>query len=230
MVKIIEVFILIYLCCTVLADYWLRNLSKNVIRKFKGTCNQVALTFDDGPDERYTWQLLDLLKKYQVKATFFVITEKVRKSPRLIERMKSDGHVVAMHSLRHKNELLCFPWETHQEFEKSIQVFNENKLKITCYRPPWGHFNLFNYYFAVKNNMKVVLWTVDAGDWERNKSSEEIFHTLMSKYKPNDIIVLHDSGGARNAPQQTIEALKYFIPCCIKKGVEFVTIDEGLGG
>jgi len=228
MVKVIEGLVLTYLACIVFVDYWLRNCSKNVIRRFECTSNRIALTFDDGPDEMYTGQLMDLLKKYNVKATFFVVAEKVKKNPQLIDRMKFDGHLVAMHSLKHKNEILSFPWETYHEFKKTALIFNENKLEINYYRPPWGHFNLFNYYFAVKNNMKTVLWTVEAADWEKDKSPEEIFDTLISKCKPGDIIVLHDSGGAKGAPQQTIEALKMFIPSCINSGIKFVTIEEGL--
>lgn len=228
MFKAIALFILTYFSCSFINNYWLRNRSKNVIRNFKGKSKKIALTFDDGPDVRYTGQILDLLKKYQIKATFFIVAEKVRKYPYIIERMREDGHTIAMHSLNHKNAWFSLPWETYKEFKITKEIFRGMKLTVNYYRPPWGQFNLFNYYFAAKNNMQTVLWSAEVNDWEKNKSPEDIFIALKSKFKANDIILLHDSGGDVGAPQHTIEALKLFIPYCKNEGFRFVTINEGI--
>ena len=134
--------------------------------KFKGTpiVNKVkenkflSLTFDDGPDENYTNNLLDLLKKYDIKATFFVVAKFAEKNPKVIKRMEEEGHTIGLHSLEHKNGLLNGPIYTNKEFEESLKIMKNLNVNVKSFRPPWGHLNLTTIYNLKKYNLKLVLW------------------------------------------------------------------------
>ncbi len=118
--------------------------------KFKGTpiVNNIdekkflSLTFDDGPDKKYTGELLDLLKKYNIKATFFVVAKFAEENYELIKRMEEEGHTIGLHSLEHKNALLNGPLYTNKEFEESLKIMDKINVNIKSFRPPWGHLNL----------------------------------------------------------------------------------------
>ena len=140
--------------------------------KFRGTpiVNEVSenkflsLTFDDGPDEKYTSTLLDLLKKYDIKATFFVVAKFAEKNPAIIKRMEKEGHTIGLHSLEHKNGLLNGPIYTNKEFEESLKIMKSLNVNVKSFRPPWGHLNLETIYNLKKHDLKLVLWDVIIGD------------------------------------------------------------------
>jgi peptidoglycan/xylan/chitin deacetylase (PgdA/CDA1 family) len=106
----------------------------------------ISLTFDDGPDPEYTPQVLDLLSKYQIKATFFVLGANAEKYPELIVRMHKEGHLVGVHNYSHRANALMTPWKVRLQLQHSIETI-EKIIGITPihYRPPWGIFNLFDF-------------------------------------------------------------------------------------
>ncbi len=219
--------LVLFLIYMVIPNYYIRNHSKNCIRVLQDNPQNktIALTFDDGPDPRYTPQLLDILKQHDVSATFFLVAKKAQEHPEIISRMQEEGHCLAMHTYKHKSAWLSHPYETVNEFDKSLKIFKTLGLHIKYFRPPWGTFNAFTYYGAKKHGLKVILWSVEAYDWRKNNSKENIHQILMNRTGSNDIIVLHDSGGAKGAPLNTINALKTTIPKLIQDGYTFVTID-----
>lgn len=97
------------------------------------------LTFDDGPDPRYTPQLLDLLEQYQIPASFFVVAQSAQANPALIARMKRSGHVVGLHSLSHKNGLIQPPISACRDFSRSVAILQQLGIPPRYFRPPWGH-------------------------------------------------------------------------------------------
>lgn len=201
-------------------------ISRNVIQDIKHNLNKndkkIALTFDDGPDEKYTEQVLDILEQHEIKATFFVVANKALKNKSIIERMKKEGHTIALHSLKHKSAWIMTPIETLKEIPIALSILRSIGVKVDYFRPPWGTFNLFTYYTAKKNNLKVILWSVEAFDWRKNNSSDNISSIILKRVQKNTIIVLHDSGGAESAPINTIEALKILIPKLKLQGYDFV--------
>ncbi len=213
-----------------LPNYYARNKILWVTKELPLQTSKkvIALTFDDGPDKRYTGQLLDLLKTYGVKATFFIVVKNAQKSPELIQRMIEEGHDLAMHAYQHKSAWLSFPWETKNEFQRSLEFFRSIDRKVYSFRPPWGTFNAVSLKHAIYHGLEVVLWTVEAFDWKKNRTPEEIAQEIIGRIKPNGIIVLHDSGGAEGAPQHTLDALKICLPILLGQGYQFVTIREGM--
>lgn len=185
----------------------------------------IYLTFDDGPSI-YTEQLLDILKKYKIKASFFCVANFAKEHPSTIKRMTKEGHLIGLHSLNHENAYLMTPMKTQEDFLKSLEIMRNLNQCITYYRPPWGDINLSSLYYLKKNNLKMVLWHVMAEDWEPSSSSFEIEIKLLKRIEGNDIICLHDGRGENNAPLRTIEALDKVIPILLRKGYKFETVDK----
>lgn len=231
MIYIIGALLLIFIIYMWIPNYYAREQSLNVYKKInaKETDKKIVLTFDDGPDHRYTDKLLDILKKYNVKATFFLVVNNIEKNKQIVQRMINEGHDIAMHSLKHKSAWLSLPWETKNEFERCLEVFKELGIDIKFFRPPWGTFNAVSLKYALKKGLKVVLWSVQANDWRKNNSPQLIEEMLLNRTKANDIIVLHDSGGAKEAPYNTLKALETTIPKLITRGFQFVTLKQEIG-
>ncbi|QZY56390.1 polysaccharide deacetylase family protein [Crassaminicella profunda] len=227
--KIILFLIFLFMIYGVIPNHYYKYISRKVIRKMDAKQKQIALTFDDGPDPRYTHELLDLLKDYNIQATFFLVAEKSLKNRDILERIIHEGHSIGLHSLSHKHAWLSMPFETKKDFEKSMKIFKELKVNLKFFRPPWGTFNILTQYFAKKLGLETILWSINGRDWSSQVTSKEIAKRIMNYIQDGDIILLHDSGGAEGAPKRTLEALKEIIPKLKNDGYKFVTIDEKVG-
>ncbi len=226
MMLVFMIFVLMILIIFLLYSFIPSYLNKNVfLKKRKIKQKIIYLTFDDGPSE-YTNELLNLLKKYKIKATFFCVANYAKERKNIIEKMKKDNHLICLHSLKHKNAMLQGIIETKFDLEKSLKIMNEMGVKIKYYRPPWGDSNLYLLKKLKKENIKLVLWNVMAEDWKSNTTENIISRKLLSRVKAGDIICLHDGRGKNNAPLKTIRALEKVIPIFLEKGFEFKTIDE----
>ena len=194
------------------------------LKKYKDR-KTIFLTFDDGPSI-YTNNLLDILKKYNVKATFFCVGEFIENNKEIVKREVKEKHLVGLHSLKHTNANLLGPKNTFNDFNKSIDIMNKLNIKVKYFRPPWGHLNLLTLINIKKNNLKLVLWNVMAEDWKIDTTSKIIEAKLLKRIKGGDIICLHDGRGSNNAPLKTIKALDSVIPKLLEKGYVFKTINK----
>ena len=196
---------------------------------FKSKASQegkyIYLTFDDGPSKEYTDELLDLLKKYDIKATFFVVANYAKKAPTIIERMKREGHLIGLHTLEHKNPMFMTPMYTNYEFNKSIRIIKNLGLEIKYFRPAWGVFNLYTIKYFKKNGFTPVLWNVMAEDWKGDTTPSIISKKLLNRTKIGDVVCLHDGRGKNCAPMRTIEALQKVIPIWVEQGYKFLRVD-----
>lgn len=216
------IFLLTFLLYSLLPSYW--NKQK-FFHRHKPNANAIYLTFDDGPSE-FTEDLLNLLKQYDIKATFFCVANFAKEHKNILQKMQQNGHIIALHSLKHKNAMLQGISETKNDLEKSLAIMQELGISIQYYRPPWGDTNWALLKELKKKNLPCILWDVMAEDWEATTSEEIIASKLLKRTKPGDIICLHDGRGKNDAPQKTIFALKKVIPLFLEKGFEFKTIDE----
>lgn len=231
LIIIFSILILIFFIYDVFPNYFARNKTSLVQKRLNKSFikHTIALTFDDGPNKRYTGQILDILLEYHVKATFFIVEKNAKKNPELIKRIINEGHEIAMHSYKHKSAWISMPWETKKEFERCEELFADLKLPMRYYRPPWGTFNAVSLRYALNKGLDVILWSVEAFDWRKNNTPENISDIILRQINDGDIIVLHDSGGGEGAPEHTITALESLLPKLTLQGFQFVTINEGIG-
>lgn len=228
-IMIIIIILLIFIVYMEIPNYYCRNICGRVTRSFSSN-NEIALTFDDGPDRLYTLRLLQLLKKENVKATFFMVADKIPENMDIVRKVIEDGHTIGVHSMRHRSAWLSFPWDTWMDFRRALKIFDSQGIPVKFFRPPWGTFNLFTLWFAMKNGLKTVFWNVEVKDWSGSTSVDDIEKNLMMEIKPGCIVDLHDSGGADGAPGRTISALENVIPELKASEYQFISLDEALGG
>ncbi|MCV4230425.1 polysaccharide deacetylase family protein [Virgibacillus sp. LDC1] len=190
---------------------------------------QIALTFDDVPDPRFTGKVLDVLKEYQVKATFFAVGERAKKRPDLAKRIHEEGHAIGNHSYNHAqlNKLSL------DKFKSQIERTNTILKSLTgvdprLIRPPYGDINEEQLQWARKNGYKVVNWNVDSLDW-KGLPKEEVKRNILSAVGPGSIVLQHAGGGVGSDLTGTIEALPDIIAELRSKGYSFVTLPEMLG-
>lgn len=153
----------------------------------------VALTFDDGPDADSTPRVLDLLKRYDVRATFFVVGEQARQNPELIHRLVAEGHTVAGHSYYHLPQSTLWSSQRYTEelFRCNDVVARLTGLRMRLYRPPFGVTNP-PIARAVKNmGLIPVGWSVRSLD-TMTKNSDRVVDRVMRGLRGGDVILLHD--------------------------------------
>ncbi|GFN33558.1 polysaccharide deacetylase family protein [Paenibacillus xylaniclasticus] len=189
---------------------------------------EIALTFDDGPDPRYTPQLLDMLRQYGAKASFFVVGAHAEKHPELLKRMQDEGHVIGIHNYEHKTNWLMRPKTVKRQIERTNDVIMEAiGQRAVYYRPPWGIVNLFDYSLR---NMQIILWSSLFGDWRYKVGARRLEERMMKKLRAGEVMLLHDCGmtpGAdENAPANMLEALDNVLREGVRQGFRFVAIDE----
>jgi peptidoglycan-N-acetylglucosamine deacetylase len=228
MVIILFCFILILATYMIIPFIITRGLGFGVLKK-KTDSSKIAFTFDDGPNPIYTPQLLDLLKKWDIKATFFVLGSKAEKYPELILRIHNEGHLIGIHNYVHRSNWLMFPWTIRRQLKKSsLAIEKVTGIRPIYYRPPWGLLNFFDF-FLIKN-YKIIHWSVMAEDWRSRGGSEKIKNRLIKKIKSGEIILLHDCGetmGAdADAPMNTILALREIFNEMENVRLSCVRIDE----
>lgn len=225
LLKLIIILTIILLCYSIMPTY-LYKFQHKLRTENKINKKVLYLTFDDGPDEKYTSHLLDLLKKYNVKATFFMVATFAKENPIIVNRVKEEGHLIGIHSFEHKNALFQSKSYTSYDFEQSVKIMKELGVNLKYYRPPWGHFNIFTNYEMKKHNLDKVLWDVMAQDWRGNTTADKICDKLLRRSKNGSIICLHDGRGENDAPLRTIKALEKAIPIWKKEGYKFLTMEE----
>ncbi|GMK41574.1 hypothetical protein PCCS19_46310 [Paenibacillus sp. CCS19] len=189
---------------------------------------EIALTFDDGPDPRYTPLLLDLLKRFNAKATFFVVGAHAEKHPELLRRMHEEGHVIGIHNYEHKTNWLMRPKTVKWHIRRTQEIIKSaTGQDAVYYRPPWGIVNAFDYSLG---NLQIILWSGIFGDWRYRQGVDRLRQRMMKKMRPGEVLLLHDCGmtpGAdERAPENMIKALEGYLTEGERRGFQFVGIDE----
>ena len=195
----------------------------NVYKSNRSAGKRVALTFDDGPHPIFTGRILDILERYNVKATFFVVGQNVENYPKAFERLVGSGCEIGNHTYTHKNIGNMSEAELLIEIERTERAIESASHRHTLLlRPPEGHFGDVVQRVSVVRGYDIILWSIDTLDWAHT-SAEDMAKKVISSVSCGDIILMHDytSGGAH-----TIEALEIIIPRLIEMGYEFVTVSE----
>lgn len=195
----------------------------NVYFNHKNNQMQIALTFDDGPHPRYTPQILDVLKKYDVKATFFVIGENALYYPDALCRAAKEGHEIANHTYSHMSLSSKNMYRLKDEITKcEDQIYDLTGIKTKLFRPPEGLITHSVSEIATELNYNVILWDIDTRDWAHTPP-KVIAKNVADSVQSGCVILMHDFIG-KNSP--TPEALEIFIPILLERGYRFVTVSE----
>lgn len=190
---------------------------------------EIALTFDDGPDPLYTVQLLDLLARYNAKATFFIVGSHAEGQEKLLQRMQEEGHTIGIHNYVHKSNWVMRPRTVRRQIERTNDIIEKaTGTKSVYYRPPWGIVNLFDY--SNMGYMHIILWSALFGDWRVKVGAERLKRRMMKKLRPGEVLLLHDCGNTfgadAEAPRNMLIALEAYMEEAMKRGYSFVGIGE----
>jgi len=191
--------------------------------------NRIALTFDDGPCSGYTEQILDILRRHDVRATFFVCGQNVERSPEIVRRIQAEGHTIGNHGYSHP-----FPFfRSRAFFARQIDLTQAAIEKVTgkrpkFFRPPFGARWLGLHPVLKARGLTLVSWSDTGYDWKLD--AEGIVRETLKTLGPGSIILLHD--GRRAYPPEkvdrspTVKALPAILEGAVKAGFTFVTLDE----
>lgn len=181
----------------------------------------IALTFDDGPWPNSTNNILYILKKYNIKATFFLLGQNVQNFPALAQQIANHGHALGNHTWNH-------PYHNHNEAAAAKQIDNTSAIihKTTgiqpfLFRPPGGYLHNGLSAYANRKNQVTVMWSADSKDY--HASAPNLARNVLSQATPGGIVLLHDGGGDRT---QTSLALPQIITELQNQGYQFVTVPE----
>lgn len=181
----------------------------------------IALTFDDGPSASVTPRVLDILKKQDVKATFFVTGQSAKANPELIRREISEGHEIGNHTLSHpKLTSLSIEEAQYQVSATNEIIQNIANYQIKLLRPPYG---LIDDKLIAVYQMPIIEWSVDTEDW-KSKNADMIYEEVMRSSTSGAIVLMHD------IHPTTADALETTIISLKKQGYSFVSISDLYGG
>ena len=187
------------------------------------TPKRIALTFDDGPSDRYTGEILDILKEYGIKATFFVVGVNAEKSPDLLRRIVAEGHEVGNHTYSHPHLQKMNQSTLAEELARTEALIEKiAHYRPTLFRPPEGVVTTSVKTAAQDGGYRLVLWSVDTRDWALNPVAN-ILQTVKRQAADGGIILFHDWVAGKSP---TPEALRQVIPWLKAEGYTFVTVSE----
>lgn len=188
----------------------------------------VALTFDDGPSLGATPRVLKILKRYRVKATFFVLGVAARRYRGLVTRAAKEGHLIGNHTVSHPDMRRLNGRQILSEVRQTTHAIRQATGEPTSwFRPPYGAVNARLVTVLKKSRYRIVMWTVDTNDWRR-PPARIIMRRAVTGARSGGIILMHDGGGAANPHirDNTVRALPKIIEGLRKRGYTFVTVDQ----
>ncbi|ULQ54960.1 polysaccharide deacetylase family protein [Flavihumibacter rivuli] len=182
------------------ANRLLRMLYPGLHWKVKTGEKKLYLTFDDGPHPAITSYVLDLLKQYHARASFFCIGKNVVANPDVYARILEDGHAVGNHTMNHRNG-----WKTdHEDYFDNIRQASAI-IDSRMFRPPYGRIRRFQANALKSNGWEIVMWSLLSGDFDITLSPPKCWDLVRKHAGPGSIIVFHDS-------EKAYDRLAYALP------------------
>jgi peptidoglycan/xylan/chitin deacetylase (PgdA/CDA1 family) len=187
----------------------------------------VALTFDDGPHPDSTPHLLDLLKQYDARATFFLVGERASRYPGIVRRITEEGHGIGIHGLRHRTMVLQNPARVRKDIREAIRRIEEAAGTPLPFprllRPPYGFKTPLLVRTAAQNGCRVIAWSLDPRDYD-SISADTLTARVAEKIVPGSIVLLHERPGK----SVTVQALPSLLRLCRDRGLDCQTLSQAL--
>ena len=206
---------------SVRSSFFAKNYYKECIWAFSKLEKKIYLSFDDGPHPVATLFVLDELKKFNAKASFFCIGKNVVEHNSVFERIKLEGHSVGNHTFNHLKGWKTSTADYIENVKKASGVINSN-----LFRPPYGKIKKLQIreLFKTLPGIKIMMWSVLSGDFDSGISPEKCLKNVLKNAKNGSIIVFHDS-------EKAFERLKYALPLVLQyfteRGFTFEKIPQG---
>lgn len=178
----------------------------------------VYLTFDDGPHPVHTTEVLDVLRRYGVRATFFVVGAMVQRFPHLLNRVLLEGHTVANHTWNHENLAKLSGEAIDRTLERTQDILGANAT--ACMRPPYGALDDLVRQRSEEHGLDVIMWSASANDW-LDLTAEMIAERIVAGSVDGGIILMHDGGGERS---RTVQGLDIALQQLSGQGIRFEPI------
>jgi len=181
----------------------------------------IALTFDDGPNQKLTPRLLDLLAEHHIHVTFFVVGENAAEHPEILQRAVREGHEIGNHSWSHPNLAKMSDENVRSQIKRTEEaITNAIGARPTLFRPPYGSVTAHQKHFIHDElGYEIILWEVDPLDW-KNPGPSVVSSRILKETHPGSIVLAHDIHA------QTIQAMPATLTELEAKGFKFVTVSE----
>ncbi len=192
---------------------------------------QIALTYDDGPNDPHTQRLMEVLAEHDVRATFFVIGRYVERRPDIVRELLKAGHVLGNHTFTHPHLAVSGAVETRNQLEECQRAVEEATGESPrLFRPPFGGRRPHTLRIARSLGLDTIMWNVTSWDWKAPPAAK-IVGTCSRQMRGGDVILMHDGSHiAMGADRwQTVVATHLLIESWRAKGYEFVTVPEMMG-
>lgn len=189
---------------------------------------QLALTYDDGPNDPYTGRLMEVLERQGVKATFFLIGQYVQQKPDIARSLVAAGHIIASHTWSHPNLIFEQVTELRRQLVQTRQaILDATGVETTLFRPPFGGRRPATLRTVRAFGLQTVMWNVSCRDWKA-QSADEIVTRAERQIRGGDVILLHDGSHVRMGVNRSrsVEATGRILCRYLSEGFEFVTIPE----
>jgi peptidoglycan/xylan/chitin deacetylase (PgdA/CDA1 family) len=199
----------------------------------KGKTKRIALTYDDGPNDPYTPQLMDVLAKHNVRATFFLIGRFVSRRPNIVRDLAKAGHVLGNHTYTHPPLIFQTSVQVRIQLTSCRQAIQDAVGEHSnLFRPPYGGRRPAVFQIARELGLEPVMWNAIGYDWLEATTPQRIEHNIEKSIRGGDVVVLHDGchkhlGTDRS---KTVAATDLLISRYKAEGYEFVTIPELMKG
>ena len=214
---ILLILFLVWASADVASNVYLKTICKADVKE-----KVLTLTFDDGPDKINTPKVLDVLKKYNIQATFFLIGAKVEQNADIVKRIVEEGNIVANHTYSHGGYFpLCSRKKVELELTKCAESIYKTIGKYPkLFRPPFGVTNPIIGKVVTKLKFNAIGWSVRSLDTIENKTREEISNRVAKMIHPGAIILLHDR--CKDADKLLESIIEY----ALKNDYSFITLDK----
>ena len=192
---------------------------------------QLALTFDDGPNDPHTLNLLNVLAKHNVRATFFLIGSYALRRPDIVREIQRAGHIMGNHTFTHPNLIFASPLQTRIQLQECERTLSDILgQRSTLFRPPFGGRLPGTLKTARSLGLEPVMWNVTGWDWKTN-SAEYVERKVSRQIRGGDVILLHDGSHLRFGFDRahSVIAADRLIATYKARGHEFVSIPEMMG-
>ncbi|HET9168225.1 MAG TPA: polysaccharide deacetylase family protein [Actinospica sp.] len=182
----------------------------------------IALTLDDGPSAEFTPQVLEILRRYDIKATFNMIGRQVGSNLSLVREVSSEGHTITNHTWDHADLTHLTYSQVISEIDRCNDALSAANQHPTIFRAPFGNWSKAVYRACADRQLRPVAWSVDPRDWDTSHvTTQMIVHNVLTHTRAHDIILEHDGPSDR---RNTVAALKIFIPELLDRGFRFVAM------